>query len=151
MRKFRFHLEPILSIRRHKTKEVETALARATDECRQLEHRINELHLQRAETFNSGEPSDLEFRVAQGAYLVRLEAALSEAAERLQEINAERERLQEAYRRVAREEQVLDRLRERRSDDHYRRERAQEFTEMNEIGINITSRRRNSRGAPPGV
>ncbi len=150
MREFRFRLEPILSIRRHKTKEAEIALARADGECWRLERRMEELRHERSAVYRAGVTSDLEFRIAQGVYIARLDADLAETAQQLAERNAERERLREQYRRIAREEQVLDKLRERRADEHYRGERAAEISEMNEIGVNITSRRRNSRGVPPG-
>ncbi len=148
MREFRFRLEPILSIRRHKTKEAEIELARVDGECLQLERQIHELQEERRTVYHSGLGADLEFRVAQAAYIARLNAALEEVGRRLQERSAERERLRERYREVAREEQVLDKLRERRAEEHYRCERADQLTEMNEIGVNITARRNKNRGTP---
>ncbi len=141
MREFRFRLEPILSIRRHKTKETEIALARVDGECIKLERRMGELYAERDRAYREGRSADLEFRVVQAAYIARLEAALTEAGRQLEQLESERERLREEYRRVARDEQVLDKLRERRADEHYRGERAAEFSEMNETGINVTSRR----------
>ncbi len=149
MREFRFRLERILSIRRHKTKEAEIELARVDGECLQLERRIQELQEERRAVYHGGLGADLEFRVAQAAYIERLGAALEESGRRLDERAAERERLRESYRELAREEQVLDKLRERRADEHYRAERADELSEMNEIGVNITARRNKNRGTPP--
>ncbi|TVR90687.1 MAG: hypothetical protein EA428_07705 [Spirochaetaceae bacterium] len=146
MRSFRFRLEPILSVRSHRAKQAEIELARVTGECLKLEREIAELGHRRTTTYSiSVAAEDLSFRVSQGRHISFLEQRMEELRRRRTQMEPKRVEAQSRYNELSKQEKVLEKLRERRSGDHYREYRRHEGRVSDESASQIHVMRKSER------
>jgi flagellar FliJ protein len=149
MRRFNFRLERILSLRQHSEDQAEQKLARVSGEYAQLEGELGRLSQEREATFRLGDPAsraDINYRIAQSAYIsyletrsVEVESQRAAKAEELDEAQAE-------YREALKQRKVLDNLKSRRSEEYYKEQRRAEGRELDDIGGQMSIRRREQEG-----
>ncbi len=149
MRRFDFRLERILSLRRHSEDQAEQKLARVSGEYAQLQGELGRLTQEREATFRLGDPAsraDINYRIAQSAYINFLESRSRDMESRRAEKVGELDSAQSEYREAMKQRKVLDNLKSRRSDEYYKEQRRAEGRELDDIGGQMSIRRHEQEG-----
>jgi flagellar FliJ protein len=149
MRRFDFRLERILSLRKHTEDQAEQKLARVSGEYAQLQGELGRLTQEREATFRLGDPesrADINYRIAQSAYINYLETRSRDVESRRAEKAGELDAAQTEYREAMKQRKVLDNLKTRRSDEYYREQRRAEGRELDDIGGQMSIRRHEQEG-----
>lgn len=140
MKRFRFKLDPLLRIRKHREQLIERDLAAVHSELISANEELNRLSDEVQLTVTDPSPTqepdgrlNLTGMYARHVYLTRIEQEIeagiktrSRVEERLADV---RERFQEAHR----DTEVLSRLREVRSTRHYAEERRVEAVALDDV------------------
>ncbi len=144
VRRFRFSLESLLTLRSYAAREVEQRLAVATRRCIELEMRIDDCRVRRSRAFQLSRDTgaDIELRFAQGAYISHLEQTVSRLTTELEAREKERLVVQREYHEVAKQKKVLEKLKERRADDYYKESMKHDQKDMDEIASGVSARSR---------
>ncbi len=151
MRRFQFRLERFLELRRWKEREWELKLARALGECLLLENRIREI----AEEIGSSrlaaytEPSaasggaglrvDVQAMARRELYVQRLAAESLRCQATLQEKRREMEKVRAKYLEASKERKVLDKVRERREREYYKRQVDEEYKTLDDMNTSAAA------------
>ncbi len=149
MRRFDFRLERILSLRKHTEDQAEQKLARVSGEYAQLQGELGRLTQEREATFRLGDPAsraDINYRIAQSAYIDYLENQSREVESRRAEKAGELDAAQTEYREAMKQRKVLDNLKSRRSGEYYKEQRRAEGRELDDIGGQMSIRRHEQEG-----
>ena len=149
MRRFDFRLERILSLRKHSEDQAEQKLARVSGEYAQLQGELGRLTQEREATFRLGDPAsraDINYRIAQSAYINFLESRSRDMESRRAEKVGELDSAQSEYREAMKQRNVLDNLKSRRSDEYYKEQRRAEGRELDDIGGQMSIRRHEQEG-----
>ena len=149
MRRFDFRLERILSLRKHSEDQAEQKLARVSGEYAQLQGELGRLTQEREATFRLGDPAsraDINYRIAQSAYINFLESRSRDMESRRAEKVGELDSAQSEYREAMKQRKVLDNLKSRRSDEYYKEQRRAEGRELDDIGGQMSIRRHEQEG-----
>lgn len=139
-KRFQFRLDPLLHLRASLEKEAERALGRALQAEREAEEHLEMLRRQREETVDakrteSGRFVDLEKWRAIERYLVALERLMARAQSALEEARAASEACRESLRKARRDRLSLERLKERRRDQHNQEQLRIEANQMDELAV----------------
>jgi flagellar FliJ protein len=143
MRRFQFRLERFLELRRWKERECEIALAKVLGTCLLLEKRIDEIGKEvaasRLSVFVAGIRIDVWAMARRELYLQRLtgeraraEAALAEERKALEVVRAK-------YFDAAKERKVLDKLKQRRSEEYYAHQLDEEYKSLDDMNTSAAS------------
>ena len=146
MRRFQFRLERFLELRRWKEREWEIALAKALGVCVLLEKRIEaigeEASASMLSAFVTGVQIDIRGMARRELYLQRLtrereqtEAALAEGRKELEKVRAQ-------YLDAAKARKVLDKLKERRSEEYYAHQLDEEYKSIDDMNTSNATRER---------
>lgn len=144
MRRFQFRLERFLDLRRWKERECEIALAKVLGECLLLEHRISEIGTQIGDSLLPagvrGGRIDVVALAQREHYVQRLAVERERARRTLEQKSRELQEARGKYLEAAKERKVLDKLKERRSEEYYDRARDEEFKGIDEINLASATR-----------
>ncbi len=144
MRRFQFRLERFLDLRRWKERECEIALAKVLGECLLLERRISEIGTQIGDSLvPAGAPGGLidVIALAQREHFVqRLGVERQRARRTLEQKSKELQQAREKYLQASKERKVLDRLKERRSDEYYDKALDEEFKAIDDMNLASATR-----------
>jgi len=147
MRRFRFRLEELLRIRRYHERTWELKLAEVSGHCVRLEGRIKELTAEK-ETNSAcsvgGLPYGLSELYARNEYLRRLDAETAAAKLELGKRLKEREEVNREYLAASKNRKILEKLKERRSEEYYRLQLKEEGKAIDEIGAQLRNRSANT-------
>lgn len=142
MRRFQFRLERFLELRRWKEREWEIALAKVLGECLLLEKRIEEIAREVSASmlsaFVAGVQIDVRGMARRELYLQRLAHERERTQAALVEGRREMEKVRAKYLEAAKERKVLDKLKERRSEEYYAHQLDEEYKgidDMNTSGV----------------
>lgn len=136
MKKYRFTLERVLRLRKHHELEWELKLAAAAGRCVALQNELKELASERGRTLST------RFAVADGGtdYLFRSELYLRRIAQTtekkrrlLTQRERERDEVRDQYLVASRDRKVLDRLKEKREEQHYREGLLEEISDTDDL------------------
>jgi len=137
MRRFQFRLERFLDLRRWKEREWELALAKILGECLLLENRIREIGTEigasRLAVFTVGARVDIEAMTRRELYVQRLARERERTQVTLTEKRKEMEKVRARYLEASKERKVLDKLKERRAEEYYDRQRDEEFKTVDDL------------------
>jgi flagellar export protein FliJ len=146
MRRFRFRLQPLRDVRRHREREVEVRLGLAAGALASVDRQLDELAASRATT-TVADVVGAQARAATPATPVLLDAAALGSAgwfmrgleQREQALRTEREdcarqlaAVAAEYSALAKERKVLDKLRERQEREYVSDQRKQEQAALDE-------------------
>ena len=149
MRRFQFRLERFLELRRWKERQWEIALAKILGECLLLEKRIEEIGVEIGASLFGGFIAagrvDVEAMSRRELYVQRLAVERERARETLVEKRIELEKVRAKYLEAARDRKVLDKLKERRSEEYYEVQIDEEFKTIDDMNTSAAMRR------PPGA
>ncbi len=144
MRRFQFRLERFLELRRWKEREWELKLARALGECLVIENRIREIAEEigasRLAQFSEGGRVDVEAMARRELYVQRLALERERAQVTLEEKRREMEKVRARYLEVSKERKVLDKLKERRSEEYYDRQLDEEYKAVDDLNSSAAAR-----------
>lgn len=147
MRRFHFRLERLLRLRAHTEQEWEIKLGKATSECLNIERQIDDALKGMAAAFHQIHAPqrvlDMDFITSAQRYMDRLSGRVDNLEDELVVKEAARREVQEGYLDASKDRKVLDKLKERRSGEFYKRERDEEKKELDDI--NNSSYVRNRR------
>jgi flagellar FliJ protein len=146
VKRFRFALERLLQLRSYKEQEWQARLAVVTGACLKLGGKIEENDRQAALTFSKScyheEKLDFNRMVTREMYINRLQFENKGLGKKLAVKNREREDVQKHYLTASRDRKVINKLKERRQIEHYRRERAEDFKVMDEVTSGSRARKK---------
>ncbi len=136
MKKYRFDLERVLRLRRHRELDWELKLAVAAGRCVALQKDLIELEDERGKTLATrfalaGGSTDYLFRSE--LYLRRLAQTNERTRRLLSQREQERDEVRDQYLLASRDRKVLDRLKEKREAQHYREELLNEISESDDL------------------
>ncbi len=144
MRRFQFRLERFLDLRRWKEREWELKLARALGECLLLENRIREIGEEigssRLAEYTEGRRVDVEAMARRELYVQRLAVERQRAQVTLEEKRREMEKVRARYLEASKDRKVLDKLKERRSEEYYDRQLDEEYRTVDEMNNSAAAR-----------
>jgi flagellar FliJ protein len=144
MRRFQFRLERLLDLRRWKEREWELKLARALGECLLLQNRIREIGEEigasRLAEYTEGRRVDVEAMARRELYVQRLAMERERAQVSLEEKRREMEKVRARYLEVSKERKVLDKLKERRSEEYYDRQLDEEYRTVDDVNNSAAAR-----------
>jgi flagellar protein FliJ len=145
VRRFQFRLERFLELRRWKEREWEIALSKVLGECLLMENRIaeigNEIGASRLSGFTEGTRIDVELMARRELYVQRLIRERERTQEALVEKRKEMEKVRARYLEASKERKVLDKLKERRSDEYYERQLDEEYRSVDDMNTSAATRR----------
>ncbi len=143
MRRFRFRLEELLRIRRYHERTWELRLAEVSGHCVRLEGRLRELASEREANSAcsvGGLPYGLSELYARNEYIRRLDAEAKTAKTELEKRMKEREEVNREYLAASRNRKILEKLKERKSEEYYRLQLKEEGKALDEIGAQLRIR-----------
>jgi flagellar FliJ protein len=146
MRRFQFRLERFLELRRWKEREWEIALAKALGVCVLLEKRIEaiaeEASASMLSAFVTGVQIDIRGMARRELYLQRLAHEREQTQAALAEGRKELEKVRAKYLDAAKERKVLDKLKERRSEEYYAHQLDEEYKSIDDMNTSNAKRER---------
>jgi len=136
VKKYRFTLERVLRLRKHHELEWELKLAAAAGRCVALQNELKELASERGRTLStrfalSGGSTDFLFRSE--LYLRRIAQTTDRKTRLLSQRERERDEVRDQYLIASRDRKVLDRLKERREEQHHREGLLEEISETDDL------------------
>ena len=151
MRRFQFRLERFLELRRWKEREWEIALAKALGVCVLLEKRIEaiaeEASASMLSAFVTGVQIDIRGMARRELYLQRLAHEREQTQAALAEGRKELEKVRAKYLDAAKERKVLDKLKERRSEEYYAHQLDEEYKSIDDMNTSAAANVRHSVNA----
>ena len=145
MKAFRFKLERILNLRKHREREWEIRLAGITGECVGLSREIEERSLRKAGAFLKGMAGE-----EAGAYLLthrymaRLDQEIEKMSAELAVCERKREEIKLEYLKYSRERKVLDNLKEKRAAEYSAEQKIEEVKQIDDINTGRAARSKRS-------
>lgn len=136
MKRYRFRLERLLAVRKHRELEWELKLAAVTGECVRLQNEIGEADAARRATLAGRYAAaglDLRYLTASELYLRRLEALERTDRRLLGGKERERDEIRTTYLAASRDRKVLDRLKEKRRVAHRREQLTEEVSQVDDM------------------
>ena len=149
MKAFRFKLERILSLRKHREREWEIKLAEITGECVRLTREIEERSMRKAEAFMKGAPAkEAQAFLMVHRYMVRLDQEIEKKSAELAVCEQKREEVKREYLKYSRERKVLDNLKEKRAAEYAAQQKVEEVKQIDDINTGRAARFRGLGGGP---
>ncbi len=136
MKKYRFTLERVLRLRKHHELEWELKLAVAAGRCIALQNELKELASERGKTLSTRfalAGGSVDFLLRSELYLRRIAQTSEKKARLLSERERERDEVRDQYLIASRDRKVLDRLKEKREEQHYREGLLEEISNSDDL------------------
>jgi flagellar FliJ protein len=135
MKRYNFRLERILELRRHKERMWEMKLAEISGRCVRLENHIRDLRNEK-DSYAGFQAEGILYSVDEilirEAFRSRLEREIEETGGLLEDAMRKREEVNRDYLAAMRDRKVLDKIKERRSEEYYEDQRRKEGKAMDE-------------------
>jgi len=146
MRKFQFRLERVLELRRYHEREWELKLAQVTGACELLKRAIricSDNIFRSIDDRGIGAGAvDIGYFLDHELFVRRMKQEILAHEADLEIKNRERAEIHKKYIEVSRKRKVLERLKERREAEYYKRARIEEFNEADEVSTSALIRAR---------
>ena len=139
MRAFRFKLERILTLRKHREREWEIKLAEITGKCVALRREIEDAASKKADAFFHQRPDTWEYLTTH-RYMRRLDQEIRKKSEELAVREQEREKVQAEYLKYSRNRKVLDKLKEKREAEYMHQQKVEEVKQIDDINTGRAAR-----------
>ena len=152
MKRFRFKLERILSLRAYKERDWELKLAGATGKCIQLTREIEDRTRMKAHSAmrSIDKREVIKDLVQNHLYMSRLDQEIQNMHIQLIEREKEREEIQIAYLEASKDRKVLSNLKEKRSSAYSKERRVEEVKENDDINTGRVAHRRSQNSGKSG-
>lgn len=135
MRTFRFNLEKVLRLRKHTEKDWEIKLGEIVSTCNNVQRKISSLEIERAESFKEFilQKNGLEYLQLAERYFSRIAVEKNSLHKELEELQQRKKKIQEEYLKASREAKVIEKLKERKAEQYYRKQMQEEIKELDDI------------------
>ena len=152
MKRFRYKLERILSLRAYSEREWELKLAKATGQCVRLAREIDDRNLRKARSALKGvrKEDNVANLLQNHLYMSRLDQEMQKRHGQLLEREKEREEVQSSYLKASRKRKVLSNLKEKRSIAYIKEQKVEEVKEIDDINTGRAARYRSTGGIESG-
>ena len=142
MKRFRYKLERILSLRAYSEREWELKLAKATGRCVRLAREIDDRNLRKARSALKGvrKEDNVANLLQNHLYMSRLDQEMQKRHGQLLEREKEREEVQSSYLKASRKRKVLSNLKEKRSIAYIKEQKVEEVKEIDDINTGRAAR-----------
>jgi len=139
MKRFNFSLQRLLELREHREQEAKIELGKAIGTLTVIEQRIDAVSMERARAMTDRYSHNMDNIHNYDLYIRRLEQTTEklqkEAALAELEVNEKRDLFIEA----SRDRKVLDKVKDRRQQEHRKEMFAEETKELNDIGSHLSN------------
>ena len=144
MKRFRFRLERLLSLRRHRETEWEQRLAEATGRVVTVQREIGDRVAEKARALRDQYQGGIDVRrlLSTNEYMRRMDHEIEKEEALLVRFRREREALQEKYLEASRDRKVLERLKDRRAAEYAKLQRVEETKQLDDITSGRAARER---------
>jgi flagellar FliJ protein len=141
MKAFRFKLERILSLRKHREREWEIRLAEITGKCVTLAREIEDRTIRKADALLRAAPrGEVEGYLATHLYMRRLDQEIEKKNAELAANEQKREQIQAEYLKYSRDRKVLDNLKEKRMAEYMAGQKVEEVKQIDDINTGRAAR-----------
>lgn len=146
MPRFRFKLQRVLEIRKHKEELLKNEFASIRREYAHEESILFELISQREREMDGmrrhllQHTIPLEEMLWHYTYLAKVNAKIHEQKERLQRLKEKMDKIKQRLIVASQEKRIMERLKERRFEDHRRKEERVEEAFLDEIALSMHAR-----------
>ncbi|GHT57672.1 hypothetical protein FACS1894109_10340 [Spirochaetia bacterium] len=148
MKRFRFSLEKVLDLRKHREQEAEIELGRAIGELTEIENKIKALAVEKTKAAKERfSPNNTSIEIqSYDLYIMRLDQTLDRLLEEAAKAELKVEAARAVYIEASRDRKAVDKLKEKRKTE-YRREMLVEETKiLDDISGGIRIRQMISNG-----
>lgn len=135
MKRFRFRLERLLTIRRYHEREWELKLAEISGICLSLENEIGRIRREKANALHNRYKygiKEITYLTDTEHYMLRLDQRTKEKQRILAEKTIEREKIQQDYLEASKKRKILDKLKERQAKSYYKEAKEEELKQMDD-------------------
>lgn len=144
MKRFRFRLERLLSLRRHKEREWELKLADITGQCLKIKNNITiclnniSRHLDIRATLT--QHIDLADLQANELFIHKMHQDINRLEKELVAKQAKQRKVQQEYLKHSQKRKVLEKLKEKREAEYYKEQKLYEQKEIDDIVLGQKTR-----------
>ncbi len=142
MKRFRFNLERVLTLRKYIEKNREIKLGTIISKCNVIQNRIKLLEQNRISHFRNFKLQNggIDYLQTLERYFNKLEADRLEFSSELASLNEEKERAQEEYLEASRRRKTIEKVKEKKEQNYYREQLIEESKELDDIGTQFAVR-----------
>ncbi len=135
MRTFQFNLEKILRLRKHTEKNWEVKLGEVVSKCNNIQRKITSLEDERSESFKEFilQKHGLEYLQLAERYFSRIAVEKNSLHKELELLQQQKQEIQEEYLKASRKAKVIEKLKERKAGQYYRKQVQEEIKELDDI------------------
>ncbi|GHV65516.1 flagellar protein FliJ [Spirochaetia bacterium] len=143
MKRFRFSLEKILDLRKHREQETEIELGRAIGELTEIENRIKALAVEKTKaakerfSLNNGAIEIQSYEL----YIMRLDQTRDRLMEEAAKAELKVEAARKVYLEASRDRKVFDKLKEKRETEYRKEMFAEETKVLDDISSGSRARK----------
>ncbi|GHV50987.1 flagellar protein FliJ [Spirochaetia bacterium] len=142
MKRFRFSMEKVLDLRKHREQEAEIELGRAIGELTEIENRIKALAIEKTkaakERFSTNNTT-IEIQ-SYDMYIIRLDQTKDRLLEEAAKAELKVEAARKVYLEASRDRKVFDKLREKREGEYRKEMLAEEAKVLDDISGGVRAR-----------
>ncbi len=144
MRKFQFNLEKILRLRKHDEKKWEVKLGEIVSKCNNVQRKIRLLEHERTESFKKFRLQDngMEYLRLTDLYFSKIAAGKEALNSELNTLMTEKKEIQKEYLKASRKRKVIEKLKEKKAEQYYRKQVLEEIKELDDINTQAAVRSR---------
>ena len=142
MKRFRFNLERVLTLRKYIEKNREIKLGTIISKCNVIQNRIKLLEQNRISHFRNFKLQNggIDYLQTLERYFNKLEADRLEFSSELASLNEEKERAQKEYLEASRRRKTIEKVKEKKEQNYYREQLIEESKELDDIGTQFAVR-----------
>lgn len=142
MKRFRFNLERVLTLRKYIEKNREIKLGTIISKCNVIQNRIKLLEQNRISHFKNYKLQNggIDYLQSLERYFNKLEADRLEFSSKLDSLNAEKEIAQKEYLEASRMRKTIEKVKEKKEQSYYRKQLIEESKELDDIGTQFAVR-----------
>ena len=130
MKRFSFHLQPLLRLRSHREEEWRRKLGEVSSRCNTIRQNITELQNEERRTSTT---YGIEYYRSRELYLGRIRRRVSELEQEFEEAEKERKKVLIEYTRAEREYRVVQTIQEKRLNEYRKNWFKEENKEIDDI------------------
>jgi len=142
MKRFRFNLERVLTLRKYIEKNREIELGTIISKCNVIQNRIKLLEQNRTSSFRNFKLQNggIDYLQTLERYFNKLEADRMEFSSELASLNVEKEKAQKEYLEASRRRKTIEKVKEKKEQNYNREQLIAESKELDDIGTQFAVR-----------
>ena len=144
MRTFQFNLEKVLRLRKYKEKNWKIKLGEVVSKCNMAQKKISFLEDERKKSFKkfSLQKNGIAYLRLMERYFGKISSNQKLLRAELERLAVQKESVQKEYLKASRERKVIEKLKERKAEQYYRKQMLEEIKELDDINTQAAVRKR---------